>query len=111
MAQVLLNHFQNIFIFQNCGTTTTPTTTARKETFCETDFECEVIFPFQFDKRGGKIKLPQDAGNFSEESCSQCFCSCASAGAAATEICCGEGLVFNPGNGACDFPENNPACD
>ena len=72
------------------------------------------IFPFSLTKEGGKSNSncpTQDAGNFSEESCSQCFCSCASAGAAATEICCGEGLVFNPGNGACDFPENNPACD
>ncbi len=43
-----------------------------------------------------------------EGPCSQCFCECN--GVAASEICCQEGLVFNPTVNVCDFPYNVPAC-
>ena len=43
-----------------------------------------------------------------EGSCETCVCECFSG--EAKEICCPDGLFWNPANNVCDWDFNNPGC-
>ena len=51
-----------------------------------------------------------DHGNdfYPEGDCNQCFCQCHDG--FQDEICCSEGLVFDPSTNACDWPFNVNGC-
>ena len=45
---------------------------------------------------------------YPEGDCNQCFCQCHDG--FQDEICCSEGLVFDPSTNACDWPFNVNGC-
>ena len=52
-----------------------------------------------------------DKGPFREEQpCQQCYCQC-NEKQEYTEVCCEDGLIFNPSNKNCDWPIYNEDCN
>lgn len=41
----------------------------------------------------------------------QCFYHCNGEDEVSGHACCGEGLVYNPQNGLCDWPTSVPGCE
>ena len=65
--------------------------------------------PYNCDKFGSCVPVPNDGPYQPEGPCDQCFCQCDIIGKY-EEVCCQQGLVFNPYINHCDWPSNNDEC-